>query len=666
MSNFSRIKIGQSDKKNINFVIESNYKINSIHTDPFGSTKMRFYYPSKFLYEIKQIEQTGKSNTKYKYEIQINNSANLGWSNDLTITCKFEEFEINHEFVNNYIPFDYGEVSIENINVEKSIISNHNKFKVGIIIPTFGRFDYLAKCLNSLIKCNLENCIIVIIDESVTKNIDNDKIKTNEYIKNFDFAIPTIKIYKNTHRNMFDSINVGLDILGNICEYLMTMDSDTIHNKNFILKTIQTYEDIKSKNPNKLIVISGFNTNKHKFTSDDNLNYCVKETIGGCHLCFKSEDYWNHIRYTLISYKWDTNISNLVNRINGLICTTKPSVVEHIGEISSVRNDGLIFDKSIDFVQKKYFIISEDLILENNQPWIIDVFKKEFIEYSNLTFVNDLTDSDVVWILGINTNMINKLKNTNLSNKIIITTIHHICWEKIEDFNKIFNEIKDITTKFHVICQKVYDDLKSLTTKPIVISNFWINETIFYNIPDKTSLRSKYNIPPDAYCVGSFQRDTEGKDKCMKPKLSKGPDIFIKIVQDMCNSNKNLLVILSGRRRNYIMNELEKRKINYLYYQMMTSSELNELYNCLDIYVVSSRVEGGPRAIIECAIAKIPIVSTNVGIADSILDSDSIYDMNNPLTYTNAKPNVDFAYEKAVNYSITNYIKSFTRILFEC
>ena len=28
---------------------------------------------------------------------------------------------------------------------------------------------------------------------------------------------------------------------------------------------------------------------------------------------------------------------------------------------------------------------------------------------------------------------------------------------------------------------------------------------------------------------------------------------------------------------------------------------LNELMNCLDLYIVASRVEGGPRAINECS-----------------------------------------------------------------
>ena len=61
-----------------------------------------------------------------------------------------------------------------------------------------------------------------------------------------------------------------------------------------------------------------------------------------------------------------------------------------------------------------------------------------------------------------------------------------------------------------------------------------------------------------------------------------------------------------------------KTEIPYKYFEMVSLSEINELYNILDIYIVSSRIEGGPQAIVECAISETPIVSTNVGIAPEI------------------------------------------------
>ena len=76
------------------------------------------------------------------------------------------------------------------------------------------------------------------------------------------------------------------------------------------------------------------------------------------------------------------------------------------------------------------------------------------------------------------------------------------------------------------------------------------------------------------------------------------------MVQKYSKTNENLAVVLTGKRRQYIINELQKLNIKYYYFEMTTFKELNELYNILDLYIVASRVEGGPQAIFECAITK--------------------------------------------------------------
>ena len=56
----------------------------------------------------------------------------------------------------------------------------------------------------------------------------------------------------------------------------------------------------------------------------------------------------------------------------------------------------------------------------------------------------------------------------------------------------------------------------------------------------------------------------------------------------------------------------------------MVEKLLNELYNMLNLYVVSSRIEG-PQAIYECSLSKTPIISTNVGVATKFLHPSSIF-----------------------------------------
>ena len=106
--------------------------------------------------------------------------------------------------------------------------------------------------------------------------------------------------------------------------------------------------------------------------------------------------------------------------------------------------------------------------------------------------------------------------------------------------------------------------------------------------------------------------------------MSKGPDQFLKIVKEL-NLEKPVSVILTGYRRSYLIKELQKENINFYYFEKVSQTQINELYNCLDLYIVSSRVEGGPQAILECAITKTPIISTDVGVAAEILSKESIF-----------------------------------------
>ena len=97
----------------------------------------------------------------------------------------------------------------------------------------------------------------------------------------------------------------------------------------------------------------------------------------------------------------------------------------------------------------------------------------------------------------------------------------------------------------------------------------------------------------------------------------------------MYKDNKNLKVVLAGKRRGYLIDRLTNANVPFKYFEMVDSNKLNKLYNILDLYIVSSRIEGGPQAILECSITKTPIISTDVGVASEILHKTSLYDARN-------------------------------------
>lgn len=152
---------------------------------------------------------------------------------------------------------------------------------------------------------------------------------------------------------------------------------------------------------------------------------------------------------------------------------------------------------------------------------------------------------------------------------------------------------------------------------------------------DFENIYSKWRIPKNKYLIGSFQRDTEGSN-LRDPKLVKGPDIFFEIVRALWRRNLPIHVVLAGPRRNWLRSQLISERIPFtfvgepvegddLHVNTLPKSMINRLYNLIDLYLVSSRSEGGPRAVLEAAATRCRIISTPVGLAQEVLVSECVY-----------------------------------------
>jgi glycosyltransferase involved in cell wall biosynthesis len=147
--------------------------------------------------------------------------------------------------------------------------------------------------------------------------------------------------------------------------------------------------------------------------------------------------------------------------------------------------------------------------------------------------------------------------------------------------------------------------------------------------------RDEWGIPKEAYLIGNFSRDSEGANLAM-PKLAKGPDLFVEIVHGLFRRGHPVHVILAGPRRHWIRNELTRRNIPYTFVgeeiegddmttNLLPRKTLSVLYNLVDLYLVSSRSEGGPHAIMEASACRCKIISTPVGLAADSLNEPCIY-----------------------------------------
>lgn len=285
--------------------------------------------------------------------------------------------------------------------------------------------------------------------------------------------------------------------------------------------------------------------------------------------------------------------------------------------------------------------------------------------------------------------------------------IHAVNWASLVQYNPEFLNGKYVIAHIphdirNMLSQKTFCDIAPLVNKFIVPSRraiemlvasgltgelvpYALDTDVFYHIEKNDSrveqIKKNYNIPDNKYLIGSFQRDTEGKD-LKTPKYIKGPDIFFNIVKTLYKYNKNIHIIIAGPRRFWLREQLDREGIPYTFIGIdikgrddlkkntLTQDVINILYNLIDLYIVSSRMEGGPKAILEASAARCKIISAKVGHAEDILSKDSIFDsvdigcsivienINNGYLHKT----VDINYLAAIRHSIGNISELWRKI----
>ncbi len=142
------------------------------------------------------------------------------------------------------------------------------------------------------------------------------------------------------------------------------------------------------------------------------------------------------------------------------------------------------------------------------------------------------------------------------------------------------------------------------------------------NQSKKDKIRDLLGIPKDSILIGSFQKDGIGWGEGLKPKLIKGPDIFVKTLKILREKGLPIYALLTGPSRGYVKKELSKNKIPFYHSFVQNIEELIPFYQALDIYLITSREEGGPMGLIESMSCGIPVVTTRVGMSEDVINKD--------------------------------------------
>lgn len=281
----------------------------------------------------------------------------------------------------------------------------------------------------------------------------------------------------------------------------------------------------------------------------------------------------------------------------------------------------------------------------DNIGWSIDSDRKHterFLKEIGHTLTNNIIKAGVVHSVWWNQLLTRRNYFLKFKKKIIATATNNV-----DPDNRYYLKAKKWVTLWIAPSKRQFDIFRNDGVQ-VAYQPFYVNEEVFKKI-DKSKeeiakiLDIDFNLIKDKFLIGSFQRDTLEAD-LKSPKWQKDPKLLVDMLSSLSDRNRWLL-FLAGPRRHFIIKECKKKGIPFYYYGKkpfagiddLTINIINEdrmalLYNLIDCYIVTSKSEGGPKAILESSFCKTLIFSTDVGHAPDILDNRCILNNINTVT----------------------------------
>jgi len=139
--------------------------------------------------------------------------------------------------------------------------------------------------------------------------------------------------------------------------------------------------------------------------------------------------------------------------------------------------------------------------------------------------------------------------------------------------------------------------------------------------------------------IVSIQRDSSFINNKWVQKEQKNPSYLVNLYKESLKQNLPIMLVLTGIRRHWIINELDKNKLPYIfvgqkpdikddYLRKIPREIIREITKECDFGIVTSSWEGGPLCIIESLEVKKLTFSTDVGFSKDLLHRDLILEGN--------------------------------------
>jgi glycosyltransferase involved in cell wall biosynthesis len=158
---------------------------------------------------------------------------------------------------------------------------------------------------------------------------------------------------------------------------------------------------------------------------------------------------------------------------------------------------------------------------------------------------------------------------------------------------------------------KEYLDDRALDRVPVTIVPHGVDAKFFR----KTKVTSqRFGIPYGRFVLGFI--GTKGSDT---DRGRKGTDVLLAVVREAALRLPHLHVVLGGIGWDKELAEFKELGISASATGYIRKSDLPALYSALDVYLLTSRVEGGPCTVFEAMACETAVVSTRVGAVPELI-----------------------------------------------
>jgi len=183
------------------------------------------------------------------------------------------------------------------------------------------------------------------------------------------------------------------------------------------------------------------------------------------------------------------------------------------------------------------------------------------------------------------------------------------------EFDRAYDSLRRNASRIDRV-QVTHEEMRAL------VVDAGVAEERVFKVPIGVDLEH-FRVAPErgasSFVIGSFVKDGVGMAAGLEPKLLKGPDVFVAVVARLRERIGQLSVLLTGPARGYVRRELERLGVPHRHLLLSSREELGTAYHQVDVCLVTSRQEGGPKAALEAMASGVPFVSTRVGQAAELV-----------------------------------------------